>query len=160
MGTAIEQPEDGEFLKKARELWTSRNSSLTVVRRVLCGVIEETEQSFSAERLYQLARRIDPAISISTVYRTISALAEGNLLRGFEGPEGVTFYEKSLNHSAGSGHIICTDCGKVIPLDTPCMVVRETATAREKGFSPEKITLRLEASCDELARTGKCQHDS
>ena len=160
MAAESQSNSEGDFLREARVLWSSRNSTLTVVRKILCEIIQQHDEPFSVESLHQQARRIDPAISISTVYRTVAALSEGALLRDLEGRDGKTVYEKSLDHSTGSGHIICQDCGKVIPLEAPCLVIRETATARAHGFSPEKITLRLEASCDEWSRTGSCEHRS
>lgn len=144
------------FVEAAEKFWHENGANMTVVRRVICNAIGGNDEAFDAETLLAWAKRGDPLISLSSVYRTLSALEEAELVIEIEGRDGKKLHRKSLGRDTASSHIVCRDCGVVIPVDDPCLSLRESTAAREKGFHAEKITLRMEASCDELERTGKC----
>lgn len=146
------------FLEEAEAFWKSRNSSLTPVRRILCRELVATESPVDAEDLLRRARSHDKLISLSTVYRTLSTLAGAGLLDEVEGQDGKRHYCLAEYARSGSSYLICGDCGRVISVDDPCLGLREGAKARERGFSPRKITLRMEVRCDRLRNEGHCEY--
>ena len=73
------------FVTSAKQFWQSRGSRLSVVRRVLCEVIAERDEPFDAETLLGWAHKVDPVISISSVYRTVRDLEEAGLLVRIDG---------------------------------------------------------------------------
>jgi Fur family ferric uptake transcriptional regulator len=87
---------------------------LTRQRKLLLDVIDRTGEHLDAERLFHLAREIDPKLNRVTVYRTLKLLKEGGLVD-----------ELDLMHQAGEqhyyetrrkqehAHVICLGCGKV-----------------------------------------------
>ena len=148
------------FVRSAEQFWQSRGSRLSVVRRVLCEVIAERDEPFDAETLLGWAHKVDPVISISSVYRTVRDLEEAGLLVRIDGSEGERLHCRTSRKKLASSVIVCRDCGSVIPLDDPCLGLRETSSIVSRGFQPEHITLRVEATCSEFARTGACSHRS
>jgi len=151
-------PRSDELMQRAESFWTARGSRMTGVRRIICRCIFAAEDAFDAEELLRRARAEDKMISLSTVYRTLSALAESGLLVEVEGRDGEKNYNVADQATNASSHVVCEDCGHVTPLDNPCLALRESPAARAAGFQPSKISLRFEASCDELKQTGKCRN--
>ena len=147
-----------ELMRQAEAFWAAKGSRMTLVRRILCRCIFAAEDAFDAEELLRRARAEDKMISLSTVYRTLGALVESGLLVEVEGRDGEKNYNVADQGANASSHVVCEDCGQVIPLNNPCLALRESPTARAAGFQPSKINLRFEARCDELKKTGRCQN--
>ncbi len=145
-----------EFLRLAGEYWEGRGGRMTVVRRILCRVLFESGESIDAETLLRLGREADNLISLSTVYRTLEGLVEAGLLVEVGGRDGRTNYSLADRSTNAASHIVCADCGQVLALESPCLALREGASARAAGFSPTRIQLRLEGHCDTFRRTGSC----
>lgn len=54
-------------------------------------------------------------------------------------------------------NIICMDCEQAMPLADECLPLREGFLAKQQGFLPSKMNLRIEASCEELRKSGACE---
>lgn len=149
-------PPDSEWLEQARQYWRSRNSAMTAVRRLICATIVQTKDAFDAETLHAKCREQDGLISLSTVYRTLRHLVEAELLSEIEGIGDKTYYQVKVGPDIGQSTAYCTDCDEVFPIENPCLTLRESETARRMGFTPKRISLRVDTSCDELEETGSC----
>jgi len=154
-GPADTPPPD--FVQAAERYWHEKGSNVTVVRRVLCEVIAGHDEAFDAEMLLAWAKKRDPLISLSSCYRTLNALGEAGLLVEIEGRDGRRMHQKAPSNLAATSHIVCRNCGIVIPVDDPCLPLRETNQVLARGFRPEKLALRVEASCEDWERTGACE---
>ncbi len=145
-----------QFIEEARGYWKSQGAKFTYVRELLCGVIGESKEAFDAEMLQEWAKKIDPSVGLSSVYRTLRSLCDAGLVTEFEGPTGAKMHQRSLGRSISTSHIVCRNCGLVLPVEDPCLALREMETARRRGFKTEKITLSLEAVCESFEETGTC----
>ncbi len=144
--------------EQAFDYWRSKGRGITAVRKIMCDVIFETNETFNADQLLARVRAVDKAVSLSTVYRNLHDLVEAEVLYELEGADDKRVFAVASSDNNGSSHIVCRDCKQVIPIENPCLSIRESALARQKGFSPKRISLRLEASCDELGATGHCKN--
>lgn len=149
-----------ELVDRARLAWKAQAAPFTSVRRILCEAAFSLVDPFAAEQLLARARQSDRLISLSTVYRTLAQLSEFGLLREIENPRGQRLFIAANSPAAGTGHVVCRDCGQVIALDSPCLNLREGALAREHGFSAKQVSVRIEATCDQLHSTGRCTRRS
>lgn len=149
---------NSDWLKQAGEFWKSRGSSMTVVRRVICETIADNSKAFHAEDLLKECRAKDGMISLSTVYRTIKHLIEGNLLSEIDGVGEKSFYTMKLGNEIGESTLICTDCDNVFPVDNPCLALREADVARKMHLTPKRVSLKIESTCNELKKVGTCEH--
>lgn len=145
-----------DWLERARQHWRNNNSGMTSVRRTICSVILEQKGTFDAERLLDKCRQHDRLISLSTVYRTIRSLVEAELLNELEGSQEKHIYHIRYGDELGESNVVCTDCNEVFPLKNPCLALRETQAIRQMGFTPKRLSLRMETTCDELNETGNC----
>ena len=70
----------------------------------------------SAEEIFFLAHRVNPAIGFATVYRTLDLLTRMGIIQKFDFGDGKARYEmteesKKVPHHH---HLVCNSCGKVI----------------------------------------------
>ncbi|MDF3057042.1 MAG: fur [Rariglobus sp.] len=153
---ATRSPEDIEaFCRRAQDHW-SKDGRRTQVRDILSRVVAAQAAPFSADELRTQARRIDRGISYASIYRTLGSLVEAGLLREIVGPNDRRCYTLIDSTHTGVSHIVCTDCEQVVPMNDDCLPLREGFLARQLGFTPRKMSLRIEASCEELRQHGAC----
>jgi Fur family ferric uptake transcriptional regulator len=87
---------------------------LTRQRQILLDLIDKSGQHLDADRLYLLAKEIDPKLNRVTVYRTLKMLKQGGLvdeldLMHVDGDQH--YYETRMKQE--HAHVICLRCGKV-----------------------------------------------
>jgi Fur family transcriptional regulator, ferric uptake regulator len=100
----------------------------------------------SVEEVVERVRRIDPRISVATVYRTMKLLAECGLAvqRQFGG--GQTRYEAAAGR-AHHDHLICTSCGDIVEFSNERIETLQALVARRHGFEVENHKLELYGRC-------------
>ena len=97
-----------------RDSLKQRGVRLTRQRQILLDLIDRSGQHLNAERLYEMAKEVDPKLNRVTVYRTLKMLKEGGLvdeldLMHVDGDQH--YYETRMK--AEHAHVICLRCGKV-----------------------------------------------
>lgn len=109
---------------------------LTGQRRIIARVIEEAVDHPDVEELHARASRVDPGISIATVYRTVKLFEEAGLLerhefRG-EGLSGRARYEDAdRDHH---DHLIDVATGEVIEFVDPEIETLQERIAERLGY--------------------------
>lgn len=100
----------------------------------------------SVEELVARVRRLDPRISVATVYRTMKLLADCGLAipRQFGGSQ--TRYEAAAGR-AHHDHLICTGCGEIVEFANERIESLQTMVARRHGFAVESHKLELYGRC-------------
>ena len=101
----------------------------------------------SVEELVARVRRIDPRISVATVYRTMKLLADCGLAipRQFGG-DGQTRYESAAGRPHHD-HLICTTCGEIVEFANERIESLQALVARRHGFEVESHRLELYGRC-------------
>ena len=85
---------------------------MTSQRKIIAQVLEDTADHPDVEELYTRASKIDPTISIATVYRTVKLFDEAGILDKLEFGDGRARYEDAeLDHH---DHLIDINSGSVI----------------------------------------------
>ena len=100
----------------------------------------------SVEELVARVRRIDPRVSVATVYRTMKLLADCWLAipRQFGG--GQTRYEAAAGREHHD-HMICTRCGEIVEFANERIESLQELVARKHGFQVETHKLELYGRC-------------
>jgi Fur family transcriptional regulator, ferric uptake regulator len=137
---------------------TGKGLRRTRQRDVIVEAAFGTEQHFTAEELHDMARRIDRTVSRATVYRTLGLLVECGLLREIDLGRDQTYYDPNFLDKPEHNHLICVDCGRVVEFEDEHIAVLEDCITRRLGFKPASKSIRIEASCEELGRTGSCRY--
>ena len=129
----------------------------TAQRDVIIQAAFGTEEHFTAEELWDMARKIDSSTSRATLYRTLALLVESGLLREIDLGRDQKCYDPNFIDHPHHNHLICTDCQKVVEFEDTHLEVLEDCITRRLGFSPSNKGVRIEASCDSFQQTGKCE---
>ncbi|SEW31926.1 Fur family transcriptional regulator, ferric uptake regulator [Cognatiyoonia koreensis] len=119
---------------------------VTKQRIALLAVLGEADDHPDAEELLRRTKRVEPGMSLATVYRTLSVLeAEGVVHRhSFEGG-GARFETADQSHH---DHIVDLDSGEVFEFNSAKIEQLQTEIAREMGY--EVIHHRMELYCRKL----------
>lgn len=130
----------------------------TKQRDVILEAAFATDEHFKAEELLEKARRIDGTVSRATVYRTLTLLVECGLLREVDLGRDQTYYDPNFLDKPQHNHLICLDCDRVVEFEDDHTALLHDCITRRLGFQPSMKSMRIEAHCDELMRSGKCQY--
>jgi Fur family ferric uptake transcriptional regulator len=149
---------NADFLEAAIRVIEHKGGRLTAQRRAIIETAFAQEKPYTAEDLYDIARSRNESVSRATVYRTLPLLLETNLLRKITLLDNEpALYEPNLTEQGYHSFIWCTDCDRMIEFDDHCLDLREASLIKNLGFRARDIRLRVDATCEEFHRTGKCR---
>ena len=135
----------------------SKGLRRTKPRDVIIQAAFATTEHFTADELIDMARKLDRSVSRATVYRTLTLLVECGLLREIDLGRDVTYYDPNFLEKPQHNHLICLDCDKVVEFEDEHIALLEDCITRRLGFKPTTKSIRIEAQCEELARSGHCK---
>jgi len=118
---------------------------MTQQRDVVLDVIESAGAHLDADGLYQLARKRDNRISLSTVYRTLALLKRHNLVDELHLSEEHHHYE--AKSSQQHYHLLCTECGAVEEFSGDIVERIREQLRREQGFEVSSLQLDIAGRC-------------
>ncbi|NGQ90869.1 transcriptional repressor [Rhodobacter sp. HX-7-19] len=110
----------------------ARGLRMTDQRRVVARVIGDAEDHPDVEELYARAARIDPRISIATVYRTVKLFEEAGILDKLEFGDGRARYEDAERDH--HDHLIDVNSGDVIEFVDPEIEELQERIAARLGY--------------------------
>jgi len=137
-----------------RRFLKTKDLKVTRQREILLRRIFEREEHFTVDTLEDRVK--GDGISKATIYRTLQLMVECGLVAEVEIGKDRRVYEHVYGHVAHD-HIVCSDCKKVFEFVSPEVSALERSVARRFGFSATSHSLRIEAECDDLRRTGECK---
>jgi len=141
---------------RAYESMRTQGLRLTSQRKTITEVAFGTREHFTAESLLTRSRRRDSKVSRATVYRTLSFLIRAGLLRQVGIGQSTPLYDPNFADHPRHGHFVCVDCQKIVEFHDHCLDVRESIVTKDHGFSPKRVNLQIEATCDALREKGVC----
>ena len=106
-----------------------------------------------ADEIYRQARRKQPRLSLSTVYRTLRMFKELGLVEELHFDEAHHHYE--VKPSSEHHHLVCLDCGKVVEFRYPMSPKVRRDIAREKGFEITGVEIRMTGYCSKCRQGRK-----
>lgn len=113
---------------------------MTEQRRVIAQVLSDAEDHPDAEELYDRAAKIDPKISLATVYRTVRLFADADIIETHDFRDGRARYETAdADHH---DHLIDVKTGEVIEFVDEEIEALQHRIAEKLGY--ELVDHRLE----------------
>ncbi|HVW71481.1 MAG TPA: Fur family transcriptional regulator [Steroidobacteraceae bacterium] len=110
----------------------AKGVKMTGQRRVILRVLSESTDHPDADTVFRRAAKIDPKISIATVYRTVHKLEEVNILESHDfGGDRLRYEQRPEQHH---DHLIDVRTGKVIEFTNPQIEELQQRIAQELGF--------------------------
>ncbi|WP_018632280.1 Fur family transcriptional regulator [Neomegalonema perideroedes] len=154
--------EEAAILEKCAE----HGLRLTGQRRVVARVIAETEGHPDAAGIHARASKLDPRISLATVYRTLKLFEDVGAIEKLAFQDGRARYENA--ERAHHDHLIDLNDGRVIEFLEPEIERLQARIARKLGYrlighrlELYGVPLEPEPAKDEAARpVGKASRES
>ena len=114
---------------------------MTEQRRVVAQVLETSDDHPDVEELYFRASKLDPRISIATVYRAVKLFEESGILEKLEFGDGRARYEDAdRDHH---DHLIDMQTGEVIEFIDPDIEALQEKIAARLGYKLKDHRLEL-----------------
>ncbi len=119
-------------LSRIERLCQDKGLKMTGQRRVIARVLSDSEDHPDVEAVYQRATRIDPRISIATVYRTVRLFEEASILERHDFGDGRARYEELQDEH--HDHLVDIESGKVIEFSNQEIERLQIEVARKLGY--------------------------
>jgi Fur family transcriptional regulator, ferric uptake regulator len=110
----------------------AKSLRMTDQRRVVARVIGAAQDHPDVEELYVRAIRVDPRISLATVYRTVKFLEAAGILEKLEFGDGRARYEDAERDH--HDHLIDVNTGQVIEFVDPEIEALQERIAARLGY--------------------------
>lgn len=114
-------------------------------RTAVMELLAEVDEFRSAQELHIMLRERGEKVGLTTVYRTLQALAEGDAVDVMRLPGGEHLYRRcSQGHHH---HLVCRDCGSTVEVEGPAVERWADAMAEKHGFTDVSHTLEIFGRC-------------
>jgi Fur family transcriptional regulator, ferric uptake regulator len=121
-----------DLSKTLEELCAEKGMRMTEQRRVIARILQESDDHPDVEELYRRSSKIDPRISISTVYRTVKLFEDEGIIERHDFRDGRSRYETVPEEH--HDHMIDLNTGTVIEFQSAEIEALQERIARELGF--------------------------
>ncbi len=117
---------------RIERLCVEKGMKMTEQRRIIARVLSSADDHPDVEEVYQRAIRLDPKISIATVYRTVRLFEEANILERHDFGDGRSRYEEATDEH--HDHLIDLQTGKVIEFQNKEIEALQEKIAEKHGM--------------------------
>jgi len=115
-------------------------------RSAVLAVLDDLEQFRSAQEIHaELVRRGD-SVGLSTVYRSLAALATDGDIDTLLRDDGETLYRRCRGETHHH-HLVCRSCGATVEVDGPAVETWADRLAVEHGYDEVSHTLEIFGRC-------------
>lgn len=114
------------------QLCADKGLRITEQRRVIARVLSDADDHPDVEMVHERANKIDPGISIATVYRTVRLFEEAGILDRHDFGDGRSRYEAAPE--AHHDHMIDVETGKVVEFVDPELEALQKQIAEKLGY--------------------------
>ena len=114
-------------------------------RAAIADLLNETDGFRSAQELHDELRRRGQGIGLTTVYRTLQAMATTGSVDTLRTDTGESVYRRcSEDHHH---HLVCRACGATVEISGGQVEAWAADVAREHGFSDVSHTIEIFGMC-------------
>ena len=117
----------------------------TKQRAAVSAVLDELEEFRSAQDLHALLRQRGQNVGLTTVYRTLQALADAGEVDVLRADDGEAVYRRCS--SGHHHHLVCRHCGRTVEVEGPAVERWADRVASEHGFVAVSHTIEVFGTC-------------
>ncbi|HEY0773180.1 MAG TPA: Fur family transcriptional regulator [Nocardioidaceae bacterium] len=118
-------------------------------RKAVATALQSCDDFRSAQEIHDLLRRNGENVGLSTVYRTLQALADKGDVDMLRTEDGEAVYRRcSTTHHH---HLVCRSCGRTVEVEGPTVERWSRSVASEHGFTDVSHTLEIFGTCPACA---------
>jgi Fur family ferric uptake transcriptional regulator len=116
-------------------------------RAAVASALDNLDDFRTAQEIHQELRGSGEAVGLTTVYRTLQALADSREVDVLRTADGETAYRRcSKGHHH---HLVCRNCGRTVEVEGPAVERWADKVAAEYGFADISQTLEIFGTCQE-----------
>ncbi len=115
-------------------------------REIILRQFLSIERHITAEELYDILKKKNPAIGFATVHRNLKLFSRCGLARGVSLGDRKTHYEHIYKHKHHD-HLICRKCGRTSEFFEPTIEKLQKGIAGKFDFTIENHTLQIYGLC-------------
>ncbi len=130
----------GQEPSRVERLCIDKGLKMTDQRRIIARVISDSEDHPDANAVFRRATRVDPRISMATVYRTVRLFEEAEVLERHDFGYGRARYEEA--GAEHHDHLIDISSGEVVEFRNDEIERLQTEVAARLGY--RLVSHRLE----------------
>lgn len=135
------------LFQKFSDRFREKNYKLTSQRKdILEVLLNNPEQHYSAEELYEEVKNINPDIGLATVYRTLELMCRLNITHRLDFDSTYKRYELNLE-GHHHHHLICLECGKIIEFNDNVLEDFEGHLEKEYDFNILDHRIKFYGKC-------------
>lgn len=139
----------GKIIGKAgvRRVLNDSSQRVTAQRTLLLDLLRLSDGHVDADELYRLAKKKNPRISLSTVYRNLLLFKRLGLVDERHFDEEHHHYEvkTGLEHQ----HLLCINCGKVVEFDYPASRKFREDIGKKYNFDITGVEIHITGLCSD-----------
>ncbi|MDR3659378.1 MAG: Fur family transcriptional regulator [Mycobacterium sp.] len=118
----------------------------TKQRTAVAALLENVEEFRSAQELHDELRRRGEGIGLTTVYRTLQAMAAAGQVDSLRTDSGEALYRR-CSQAHHHHHLVCRQCGATVEVAGTEVEAWATETAAAHGFSDVSHTIEIFGVC-------------
>ncbi|MGV1036626.1 MAG: Fur family transcriptional regulator [Candidatus Nanopelagicales bacterium] len=123
----------------------SPNRRTTRQRTAVASAMTEVGDFRSAQQIYELLRSRGQAVGLTTVYRTLQAMAADGDVDVITGEDGEARYRACSD--GHHHHLVCRTCGTTVEVAGPTVERWAARVAGEHGFTEPNHTIEISGIC-------------
>jgi Fur family ferric uptake transcriptional regulator len=121
-------------------------------RAAVAGLLDELTDFRSAQEIHEELRRRGEGIGLTTVYRTLQALADADEVDVLRTGTGEASYRRCSEHH--HHHLVCRGCGKTVEVEGPAVEHWADRVAAQHGFAEISHTVEILGVCADCRAAG------
>ena len=134
-------------------LFSKRYLRATPQRAIIFEVIEKLVGHITAEDIYEEVQKVNPYISLATVYRTLELLQELNMITPTNLGGSQTYF--ALKDHGPHHHLVCMECGGIEEFSDDIFDPIRIRLEEEYGFWVRTDHMSLFGVCQACHKNGK-----
>ena len=134
------------YVNSSNETLRKRGYRLTPQRFMILSVIQEAEEHLSIDQITERVQKLNPYVSLSTIYRTLELLKELGLVRENHLSGEQPHYEAA--EGKDHHHLVCRNCRAIIHLDNTLLGNLNELLQEQYRFHNVTLDLVAAGYCD------------
>ena len=114
-------------------------------RVAVASILEDLDDFRSAQEIHESLRATGESVGLTTVYRSLQALADEGLVDVIVRTDGEAVYRRCSTHH--HHHLVCRSCRTAIEVDAPSVESWASRIAEENGFTEVSHTVEVFGLC-------------
>ena len=115
-------------------------------REAVRTVLDDLDGFRSAQQIHAELGRRDDSVGLSTVYRTLAAMATDGEIDSLLTDDGETVYRR-CEGGTHHHHLVCRQCGATVEIDGPAVETWADRMAADHGYDDVSHTLEIFGRC-------------